>query len=184
MKIYLDLLPEERKKEIKKNKLFGTVIRQESRLLIPLAVFIAVLIAINIILEIQAEGMEKAYSLKQSQEKYIELKTYEGKFKEINMKIANASGLQEGHLYWSEVLYELSTSVPDDVYVVDLSTKDYQIFLTGKAKNRDNLLDFQGRLESSGCFDKINVPLSNLVSKENVSFQMDFEIKKDCLKNK
>jgi hypothetical protein len=50
------------------------------------------------------------------------------------------------------------------------------------ANNRDNLIQFKDNLEKESCFSEINLPLSNLVEKENVEFQIDFNIKKDCLK--
>ena len=35
-----------------------------------------------------------------------------------------------------------------------------------------------------GCFTDINLPLSNLVSKDNIDFQIQFNIKEECVKNK
>ncbi|MCX6765497.1 MAG: PilN domain-containing protein [Candidatus Moranbacteria bacterium] len=184
MKIYLDLLPEEKKEEIKKKKAFWMIIRQELRFLIPIIVFISILFSINLILKIQSDSWNGIYSLEQSQKEYQELKTYEEEFRQVNSKISSFSRLQEGHLYWSNVFYQLSDLVPEEISINGLITKDYQVSLSGKAKNRNNLLALQEKIQSSECFSNVNVPLSNLVNKENVDFQIDFEVAINCLKNK
>lgn len=185
MKIYLDLLPAERKEEIKKKKAFKTLIHQEIRLFIPVIFFTAVLLAINFNLKIQLNGLEKSSSIEQSQDEYQELKSYEEKFSDINSKVSAVSNFQSKHLYWSSAFEELSKVIPDGAHITNLATKDYKISLAGKAKTRDDLLAFQERIKSSDCFANVNVPLPNLVSKENVVFQVDLEVKSNCLqKNK
>jgi Tfp pilus assembly protein PilN len=184
MKIYIDLLPRERKQEMKKSKIFRTIIRQEIRLLIPLFFFMVVLAAINFNLGIQAEAIEKASSFSQNQKEYQDLKLFEDSFKEVNAKTSFASNLQQGHIYWSNIFQELENVIPEGVYLTDVSNRDYQLVIAGKAKTRDNLLEFQDNIKNSECFMNINMPLSNLVNKEDIVFQMDFAIKKECFKNK
>ncbi|KKT94343.1 MAG: hypothetical protein UW95_C0016G0016 [Parcubacteria group bacterium GW2011_GWC1_45_14] len=91
---------------------------------------------------------------------------------------------QKKHLYWSGALDIFLGTVPEGVYLRDFSTKNYQILLIGKAKEREILIDFQDRITKSGCFENINVPLSNLVEKSDIDFQMDFVVKKECLMEK
>lgn len=184
MRIYLDLLPRERKEERRKKKLFWKILRQEFRFIIPVVSFIAVLFATNVNLKIQMDSLGNVYSLENSRGGYRELKIYEEKFSEINSKISSISKFQEYHLHWARVFYELSALVPEGVFVSGLTTKDYQVSLVGKAKTRDDLLSFQEKIKSSGCFTEVDIPLSNLVSKENVDFQIDFKLQKNCLRNK
>jgi Tfp pilus assembly protein PilN len=160
------------------------IVRQELRLLVPVIVFIVFLITINWDLKIQLEGLEKAYSLEQSGEEYRELQKYEDKFSDVNYRISSISKLQSGHLYWSNIFYRLSDLVPEGIYMNNAVTKDYKVSLAGRARTRDDLLAFQEKMESSDCFTKLNVPLSNLVSRENVDFRIDFEVEANCLKNK
>ncbi len=181
MRIYLDLLPEERKQEEKKKKLFRKILWQELRFLLPVISFIVILIATNINLKIQLNSLNNIYLTEQSREGYKNLKEYEEKFREINLKTSSISKFQERHFYWSHLFYRLSDLMPEGVFINGLSTKDYQVSLTGKAKTRENLLLFQERIKSSDCFSEVNVPLSNLVSRENVDFQLDFKLKKNCL---
>lgn len=182
MRIYLDLLPQERKEEIKRKKTFWIVVRQEIRFLLPIAFFIAIILAININLKIQLESLEKIYSLEQSRAGYQELKGYEGEFRDVNSKISEISNIQKGHLYWSHVFRELSNLTPAGISISRLITKDYQISLAGEAKTREDLLAFEDKIKASNCFSNIEMPLSNLVSKENVDFQIDFNVQQNCLK--
>lgn len=182
MKIYLNLLPQEKKNEIKRNRFFARILREEILFLLPLIVFIFFLLNIYYVLNYQYESLTAAAMAGKSQDKYQELNKYEDKFKEINGSVDLISKLQSNHLKWFGIMGELSVMTPDGIYLSELSTKNYQIFLLGKARSRDDLLNFKGKLESSSCFQNINVPLSNLVVKEDVDFQMDLMVNKDCLK--
>lgn len=181
MRIYIDLLPEERKQEKKKKKLFRKILWQELRFLIPVIFFIIILMAININLKIQLDSLDNMYLVEQSTGGYKNLKEYEEKFREINLKTSLIANYQKGHFYWSALFYGLSDIIPEGVFINGLSTKDYQVSLTGKAKTRESLLLFQERIKSSDCFSEVNIPLSNLVNRENVDFQIDFKLKKSCL---
>jgi Tfp pilus assembly protein PilN len=182
MKTYIDLLPESKREEIQKEKRFRTIIGQEIGLAFPVVLFVVILLVINIVLKIQAEGVETAYQNEQTLTGHQELKVYDDKFKEANTRLDLVSKIQDSHLEWVEVLTKLSQLFPDGVYVNGIATKDYRMFLIGKAQKREYLLKFQESISTSECFANINAPLSNLVSRENIDFQIDFDIKKECLR--
>ncbi len=184
MKIYLDLLPEQRKKELKRRKIFRKILEESILFMLPVFVFIGMLFNVLYILQMQKKAYVTTYSVTAAQDKYQRLSTYEEKFTQANDMVSRLSKIQTNHLYWSEVLKQLSSLMPDGLRIEDFSTKNYKIFLLGEAKTRDDLLNFKNSLESSSCFHEINVPLSNLVVKDNVGFQMDFSIKEECLNKK
>jgi Tfp pilus assembly protein PilN len=182
MKIILDLLPEQKKLAIKRKKIFGKILREEVMFLFPLIVFIFILLDIYYILTIQKSTLIKEYSMQQEQSQYKQMDIFEEKFRQINDMDQQLKKIQENQLKWSNLFKELSAVMPSGVYINDLATKDYAVFLSGEAKSRDDLLDFKNKLENSVCFQEVNVPLSNLVVKDNVVFQLDLKIKKECLK--
>jgi Tfp pilus assembly protein PilN len=184
MKIYIDLLPEERKEEIKKKKMFKMAISQEIRFLFPVVVFIIFLAVTGINLKIQLEGIAEMTDKSYGEQGYKKIAEFEKKFKEINAKTAAEAGFQQSHLIWSNTFSELSNIMPAGLYLEKLSTKDYLMTISGKAKTRNDLLAFQEKLKESPCFANTDVPLSNLVSRENVEFEINLEINKDCLKKK
>ncbi len=181
MRIYLNLLPPEKKQEISKKKRARAIIKQEIMLAFPLVVFIAFLFCLNLILKIQEDGFDQLYAMEQSKEEYRRLKSYEDKFQEVNEKSGRLSELETKHLRWSRVLASLEKSLPAEIKITDLSSKDYKILLAGKADKRENLLKFQENIINSECFENAEIPLSNLVIRENVEFQIDFEVKEKCL---
>lgn len=183
MKIYLDLLPEEKKEEIKKKKNFMLVIHYELLFSVPILAFFVILLTINFSLKIRAQGMSDSFSSGEYQEEYKELKIYEDNFEKINSKTLSILNIQKNHLNWTSAFYKINKIVPDSIYLSDLATSDYRISLIGKAKTREDLLKFQENIKSEECFSNIEVPLSNLVSKENVEFQVNFDIKENCLKS-
>lgn len=182
MKIYINLLPQQIKQEIKRKKMFRQILREEVLFLLPIIVFIFVLFNVYYVLTIQRDVFIQNYSLQQSQESYKNLSLYEEKFKQINGIDESLGKIQSQHLYWQNLFQQLSAVVPNGIYISDLSTKNYNVFLLGKAKNREDLINFKNQLETDTCFQNVNVPLSNLVVKNDIDFQIDFVITVDCLK--
>lgn len=184
MKISIDLLPEQRKQEIKRKKMFHTILRGEFLFFLPIFIFICILLSTYYIIVLQRNSSSNVQMSQQSQDEYQKLDTYEKKFKEINEKDNLLAKIQSGHISWKNVLVELSNIVPDSVYLNNISNKDYAVFLAGKARSRDDLIKFKDNLEGSICFQDINVPLSNLVVKNDIDFQIDLILKEECLKQK
>lgn len=182
MKICLDLLPQQRKQEIKKKKLFLRILENEVLFIFPIFVLIVILISVYYILTLQRDVIYNAYSAQQSQEKYQQLEVYEKKFKQTNLLVQTINNIHSEHIYWLNFFQQLSKILPNNNYVTDLSTKDFTVFFVGKAKTRNDLLDLKNKLEAEPCFKKVNVPLSNLVVKEDIDFQIDILINEDCLK--
>jgi len=183
MKIYLDLLPEEKKEEMKKKKQFLKVVRNEFLFSIPILAFFLILLIINFSLDMKAKESGASVISDSSQKEYKELEGYEENFNQINAKVSEVFKIQNSHLDWLMVFYKISNKIPDNVYISDLVTVDYQISLAGKAKAREDFLKMQDDIKSDSCFLNVDAPLSSLVSKEDVEFQINFEVKKDCLKS-
>lgn len=184
MKLTLNLLPEERKKEINNKKIFGMAVKQSLLFLLPIICLVSVLIVLNAVLNWNFEIQNKSFDDQQNQEQYKKLKEYESNFSRINSKLGILLKIETNHFHWSKAIRELSGLVPGDVYLSGLVNKDFQISISGKAKTRDDFLKFKDRISQSECFFNINTPLSNLVEKNDVDFQIDFEVKEECLKNK
>jgi hypothetical protein len=183
MKIYLDLLPQERKDELKRKKTFSAILSREMLFLFPVIVFIVILANIYLVLGIQKDNTATAGNGLQSQGDYKQLHEYEDKFKQTNDLATFLSHAASQHIHWSRLISKISDIAGDEIYLSELSTKDYQVFLLGKAKSRESLISFKDAIANSGCADSVNVPLSNLVNPSDVDFQMDFMIKQECLKD-
>ena len=53
-----------------------------------------------------------------------------------------------------------------------------EIIVSGTAKDRPALLDFQNSMRTVSLFKGVNVPISNYVSGSNISFSIQFKIEK------
>ena len=115
-------------------------------------------------------------------QQYEEIKKLDAGFEKINSETKDIASIQKSQLYWSNLFLELSGALRDGIEIGELATKNYTILLSGKAQDRDLLIAYKENLEKSGCFSEINLPLSNLVSKTDIAFEIDFKIKEECLK--
>ena len=181
MKIYLDLLPEARKKMLRRKKKFRIILEQEFLLLFPLLVFIVILANIFLLLNFKKDSIAQGQLQQGVQGQYQELDGYENDIKDMNKKVDEVSKINDAHLVWSRAITRLEKDVPQGIVINDLSTKDYKILLVGKSATRESLINFKENIQSDDCFQEPNVPLSNLVTKENIEFQMDFSVKEACL---
>lgn len=182
MRIYLDLLPEQKKQEINRKKIFGIILREEILFLLPIVALIFILLNIYYVLILERNSSMAVHATKQSQDKYQQINIYEEKFKQINELDQKLVKIQSGHLQWQGIFQGLSGVMPEGVFISDLSTKDFSVFLVGKARTREDLLDFKNKLEAVECFQDVNVPLSNLVVKNDIDFQIDLKVTENCLR--
>lgn len=183
MKISINLLPQERKDVLAKKKFFAMLIRQEFAFLFAFSLMAILLYALNWTVKFELNSVVESKAWDMNNEGHRELKKYEDKFKEINKKTKFLSSLDENHLRWTNVLTMIDGIIPQEISLTHLSTQDYRISIAGVANERDDLLRFQEKMAAVDCFSEINVPLSNLVNKNNVDFQMEFKVSEGCLKS-
>ena len=159
------------------------VLKWELELLAMLAVFIAILFSINYILQINLSlaGNSLIEDGKNTSQ-FREIEKYDADIKSVNVRVSELGKIQAGQLHWMNFFEKLNADVPDGITLNKIASKNYAISLSGIAADRDVLIAFKDKLEQDGCFEGINLPLSNLVAKENLDFQLDLNIKKDCLK--
>lgn len=182
MDIRINLLPEEKKQEIRSNQRFYAVLWQGISLLLLLALYGGVLGGLYATLSFQLENSEKIESNGGKEGSIAEVGHYENIFREANDQIEVTRRFQQEHIRWSRVFMALDAIVPESVTLGKVSSKDYQFSLSGKAQTREALLEFQAKMNQSDCFQNANVPLSDLFSQKNIEFQMDAEVKSSCLK--
>ena len=184
MKIYLNLLPEERKNKIKRKKFIHLIVGQWIRLSFMALIFVAVLASFNLVLNTKLKALKTTRGLEESQKEFQKISQYEKTFKQVNKQSAFISNIQAGHFYWSEALSRLEKAVSDKISLTKLSAENNQLSLSGKAKTRDDLVKFKNTINDFDCFDSVEVPVSNFIAKENINFQMNIKVSENCLKKK
>lgn len=182
MKIELNLIPDQKREEIKQANYFRIFLKWGFEFFAIFTIFVAILVSINYILKINLSFVGDFSANEGSGNKYAEIKTYDSEIKDVNAKISEIEKIQSGQLKWSKFFQKFNGHVDKGIEIESLATKNYTITLAGKSQSRDKLISFKENLEKEECFTDVSLPLSNLVAKENIDFQMDFKIKPECLK--
>lgn len=79
--------------------------------------------------------------------------------------------------FW-EYLNEINNIMPRDIYYSKIVMDEDSIKLEGLALNRNSLIDFRNVLEEEDFFSKVDMPISNLTSQENINFEIDISLDK------
>ena len=181
MDIRINLLPDEKKQEIRGNRRFAFVLWQGVFILSLSILYGWILIGLHITLDSRLKALQLETKIK-NEDSIIEVQKYGDIFREANDRVEFISRFQMEHIRWSRTLLSLNDLVPNGVTMERISSKDYQLLLAGKAQTRDVLLEFQDKMNASDCFQNAKVPLSDLFSQKDIKFQMDLEVKPSCLK--
>ncbi len=181
MKILLNILPEENKKKIQARKRFRFFLWQVFLILMLEFTYVIILGGTFFVLRFELQNITQVGMNRQSEESQSILLSYQQKFREMNTATEMIAKIDAQHFSFEKIFSSLDALVPDGMTIDHLSTKDYTIILSGKAKKREDLLTFENRLKTSSCVEKVNVPISNLFSQDNIDFQVDFDIKNECL---
>jgi len=184
MEIKLNLIPTEKKNEIAEAKVFRLVLRWEMNLFLILVVFCMLIFSLNYLLQINLDAQISESESGQNKARYERISQLDNSFKDINAQIYLNASIEKDQLHWSNVFMKLNAAIPDGISVTKLANKNYQFLLAGTADTRDILVAMKESFAQENCFADVNLPLSSLVSKDNVDFQIEFNIKEDCLKNK
>jgi len=184
MEIRVNLIPENKKEEIRRAGMIKISIFLEISILAMMVIFFTALFLYNYILDININSMEKQAESSVDAGEYKKIRKLDEEFSLANVKMSKIIEIDASQFYWSELLKGLSRITDDGVAVTDLSTKNLAVFIAGVSRDRENLIDFKEKLEREDCFEQVNLPLSNFVSKDNVGFQIDFKIKENCLKKR
>lgn len=97
---------------------------------------------------------------------------YLQKVKEINEKITNVTTVQADAIAWSDFVILMSETVNDGISIKQLSVdKATDTFLiAGSAVTRDSLLAFKADMDKLVYFSEIDLPISSLLQRENITF--------------
>ena len=183
MRIKLNLIPPQKKEEIIRANNYRLFLKWGIDLFGIFAIFIAMLLSIYYIVNINLNMATESYlTSTKNNDQYNEIEKYELEINAVNGKIAQIEKLQGGQLNWSKFFQKFNDHYSSEIEIKGLATRNYSIALIGAAKTRDSLISFKESLAADTCFSDVNLPLSNLVSKEDVDFQIDFKIKQECIK--
>lgn len=185
MRILLNLLPQEKQQELSRRFYSRFFLWQTSLVLLLVVFYTTVLGGIYFLLNYQVQGAQTALeSFNQYNEEAKKLTEYQESFRQANSVSNDVGRYLNEHHRWGRLLGLLEQLTPNGVSLVSLITKDYTVSIAGQAQTREQFLEFETALKAADCTSDVKVPLSNLFTQTKLDFQIDFNIKRECLLNK
>lgn len=183
MEIKLNLLPKDKEKKIRNKKLLKFLILQEVLIIFLTILFFGVIKGVNAIAILQTNSIEKELSSKGEKNDYIEIKKYENGLKEAKNEIDFIKKIQSRDIDWLAVLEKFPQLVPKDILFLSMEAQGYDLTIKGQSKDRDTLIEMKQNLEKDNCFNDVNIPLNDIVLRNNIDFEIKFNIDEKCLIN-
>lgn len=182
MNILLNLLPEDEKTRLKERVRSRFVFSQMLMILFLFGLYGCMLVGAFFFLERNEASFKGTTQQLESGESRKELGEIEKKFQEVNQEVTVVALLDREHFHFATLLDLVAKSLSPGIALTGLSTKDYAVNLSGKAPARDDMVLFERNLRGESCFIDIDIPDSTWLSPKDISFQIGFSVKKECLK--
>lgn len=175
--ITLNLISQDLKKKIKLSYIHIFLKRIDLIFLIAVIFISIIFLSTKFILQRRFEKVVAETSLinKSSQ-------VYNDKVKEVNNKISSVRLIQADYIFWSRLFYDLDSRIVKDISFSYMSVNEKNLKIRGRAKTRDSLLAFKEGLNKSDIISEINFPMSNILEKENIDFEISAKINLSELK--
>ena len=167
--ITLNLIAPQQKKEIKNQYLYLSL----KRIFILIAIF-AVFVTVMIK---GAEAVLQQEALKYQQQTNVLKKSqniYNQQIKDINNSLQALEQIQKNFYPTTNLLLRINELIPEAIYIVSLNYNhpDQTLLMKGKADNRQVLLNFQADIKKIDFIEKVELPLSTILKKEDIDFEL------------
>lgn len=171
---FLNLLPLERRRSYDEHILFLSIRRFAISLGVFLLILTGVLFASTIFLEQKVTEQQKHTQEVEAQLSKLSGASLDQQIRDFNAILNKANTVQTSYIQWTPVLYDILSLIPKGVVLSDLEMdgKLKTISFSGTAATRDDLLALQNALSHSSRFSNLTSPISNLLQRENILFEM------------
>ncbi|MCK5211677.1 hypothetical protein KAJ89_03175 [Candidatus Parcubacteria bacterium] len=172
--INLNIISQELKKEINTKTIYLSYKNLLAIIFITLTFYTSAYLGCLLILQIHfVETVKDTSLITRGSE------NYSAQVRQLNSALANIESIQSEYTNWSylfEFLHQLSNK-NININNINVNKKNAEISLSGIATTRDSLLQLKEKLEESNYFTKINLPIKNLLEKENINFEINSSFK-------
>lgn len=175
----LNLLPPQEKEFLRLERMSRSAIFFGKLFLFLICIFAALLAAIWFYLAVQVQAMDGLVNAEKGSSSLPAARELEEKIVAANQKIKLLNNLQDRQVPVVDVLENLARAVSPGIHFesLQLDIKNKKAVLIGHAATREQLIAFQGKLESYPLFSEIKSPVSNFVKAEDIDFNLSFLIK-------
>lgn len=171
--IKINIIPQDKKREIAINKKMGIYLKFLSIIIVNFIIYSLIFLTVRII-------MQKYYNDSKNQALVLNKTTgdYTQEAKEINSQIEYIKNIQENFISWSDFFALLSEIKTEGVTYkqIKISKNENLLLISGIAKTRDDLLNFKNRIEESKILSDVELPFSVLLEKSDIDFNIKTKI--------
>lgn len=171
--ITLNIIPDELKNEIRLNEHYLFYKKIMGSLLLMTILFSIALFSAKIILAAQQSDTDQQNTIVTKN-----TENYSKQINEINIQIKEIKNIQKNDVNWTDFFLRLGDFVGNEIKITRLyaNKSDNMLKINGLAKTRDDLLALKSALEKSGYFSNINLPISSLLERDNINFEINTTI--------
>jgi len=176
--ITLNLIPEQQKTRLKNARLYATC-KEAATLLFLFAAIISILLWISryyLERDLADLVIANAGSIESNE-------AANQRIIAINQKIRLTDGLGGNFIPARRIIEAAAKAVPENIALdtIDFYRQQAMLEITGTAKTRNGLLQFKNILSAEPWIKSVDLPMINLIDKENNRFTIKLEINLDRL---
>ena len=174
----LNLLSRDLKKQTELNRIYKLVKKISNILLVTAFMVVIMLVTAKYILQYYYKQVTDYNILVAENDQ-----NYNIKANKINSQLNVVTNIQKNFIGWSYLIKDLINETPTGITFSNIAmAKDRgTIKITGRADSRDNLLTFEQNLKDSKIYSNINLPIKNILQKENINFEIKANLNLDEL---
>lgn len=102
------------------------------------------------------------------------IELYSKKAEIINTQINEITEIQNSFVSWSSFLSNFTNETNDGIiiYKIYANKTDNSLLISGKARERNDLLNFKNKLSEISYIENFELPIKNLLEKNDISFEI------------
>lgn len=138
----------------------------------------SVLILFSIRTYIQAQVKSQEYLLIETkkEQNQSEIENLKEEINSINSSLTKLNSFYQNEIYLSDILEKISKTLPEELYLTNLSLIFPSVSLSGFAPSTETLFEFKENLGKESGFKEVSFPPANWVDLTDIDFSVTFII--------
>lgn len=168
----LNIIPEEYETRFRVRRIYITARQLMMILIIYMLLLASLLLLARFILQREFTRIVNETSLVTADNRALERKV-----DTLNDFVKSISVVQNKHIAWTPIMLNVSEATPPGVILNNIvfdSEKNGTI--SGTANTRNDLLTLRDNLNTISAFTDINLPITDLVTSQNLTFNLKFKV--------
>jgi len=167
--IKLNLVSENLKKEIKLRRVYGII-----KKIAFIFLFITIIYAVALLFSSMLIANSFEETVSQTTLITKNAQNYNNLIRDINSRLSSISEAQKSFIRLSCFLKDLKTYSGSNILLdqITFNREKSSVVMRGRSKTRDELLNFKEKLDKSGFFLATDLPLKNLLIREDIEFEI------------